>query len=72
MSQELKIAVAQFDDVCRAIRTLTRDEDGVTAIEYALLAALIVLIAAGSIAALGGGVGGMWTEISAQVSAALG
>lgn len=48
-----------------------REECGVTAIEYALLAVLIVVIASGSIVTLGGGVGGMWTKISTLVSAAV-
>lgn len=54
-----------------AIWSFMREECGVTAIEYALLAVLIVVIASGSIVTLGGGVGGMWTKISTLVSAAV-
>jgi pilus assembly protein Flp/PilA len=53
------------------LKALLADETGVTAIEYALLAALIVIVASGSIALLGGGVNGMWTVISTKISAAL-
>jgi len=41
-----------------------RDEAGVTAIEYGLLAALIVVVASGAIALMGGGANGMWTKIT--------
>lgn len=64
-------ALSNFKGACRVMQAIARDEDGVTAIEYGLLAALIVVVAVGSIAALGGGVGGMWTQISALVVAAL-
>jgi pilus assembly protein Flp/PilA len=64
-------ASSDFKGMCRVMQAIARDEDGVTAIEYGLLAALIVVVAVGSITALGGGVDGMWTDISAQVSAAL-
>lgn len=53
------------------IESFLCDERGVTAIEYALVAALIVIVASGSIATLGGGVGGMWTQVSTLVSAAI-
>ena len=48
-----------------------RDESGVTAIEYGLLAALIVVVASGSIALLGGGTNGMWTKVRNAIAAAL-
>lgn len=56
----------------RAMKSAMRDETGVTAIEYGLLAALIVIIALGSIALLGDGVDGMWTQISTQIAASVG
>lgn len=71
MSQKRQAVLSVFNDVYRAILEIAQDEDGVTAIEYGLLAALIVVVAAGSIAALGGGVAGVWNDISVQVSAAL-
>jgi pilus assembly protein Flp/PilA len=54
-----------------ALARLLREEHGVTAIEYALLAALIVLAASGAIALLGGGANGMWTKISNAIAAAI-
>jgi pilus assembly protein Flp/PilA len=54
-----------------ALARLLREEQGVTAIEYALLAALIVLAASGAIALLGGGANGMWTKISNAIAAAI-
>ena len=57
-----------------AIRTLIRrlrsDKRGATAIEYGLIAALIVIALLGGLSTLGGGAGGMWTVMSAQFSAA--
>jgi pilus assembly protein Flp/PilA len=50
---------------------LLREEQGVTAIEYALLAALIVLVASGAIALMGGGANGMWTKIGNAIAAAI-
>lgn len=55
-----------------AAKSAMRDETGVTAIEYALLAALIVMVALEAIALLGGGVDGLWTLISTKVAAAVG
>jgi len=50
---------------------LLREEQGVTTIEYALLAALVVLAASGAIALMGGGANGMWTRIGNAVAAAI-
>lgn len=49
-----------------ALRSCTR---GATAIEYGLLAALIVIAMMGGLAALGGGAGGMWTKVHDAVLA---
>lgn len=46
------------------LRTLRADTQGATAIEYGLIAALIVVAMIGGLKALGGGSGGMWTKIS--------
>jgi len=50
-----------------ALTRFTRDEAGVTAIEYGLLAALIVVVASGAIALMGGGANGMWTKITKAI-----
>lgn len=57
--------------VCANLRRLVSGDDGVTAIEYGLIAMLIVVTAAGAIALMGGGVDGMWTLIAARLTAAL-
>jgi pilus assembly protein Flp/PilA len=54
------------------LKSFLKNEDGVTAIEYGLLAALIVIAASGAVSLVGGGVHGMWTTIAAKVGAALG
>jgi len=51
-----------------AIRTILRrlftDKKGATAIEYGLIAALIVIAMMGALRTLGGGAGGMWSNIA--------
>lgn len=53
------------------VRMLIRNERGATAIEYGLIAALIVIACMGGIKALGGGAGGMWSDISVKFAAAM-
>ena len=54
-----------------AIRTfwhrLRRDKRGATAIEYGLIVALIAVAMIGGLSKLGGGSGGMWTNLSSTV-----
>ncbi|MBA2635908.1 MAG: Flp family type IVb pilin [Sphingomonas sp.] len=50
---------------------LLADGRGATAVEYGLIAALIVVAMIGGLAALGGGTGGMWTELSTTVADAI-
>ena len=49
------------------LRTLRTCERGATAIEYGLIAALIVVAMSAALSTLGGGTGGMWTKISSAV-----
>jgi pilus assembly protein Flp/PilA len=49
---------------------LCADERGATAIEYGLIAALIVVAMIGGLQQLGGGVGGKWSDINQKVQAA--
>jgi pilus assembly protein Flp/PilA len=49
------------------LRRLLADQGGATAVEYGLIAALICVAAIGGISSLGGGAGGMWTDLSAEV-----
>jgi pilus assembly protein Flp/PilA len=46
---------------------LPKDQKGATAIEYGLIVALIAIMMMGGLRALGGGAGGMWSNISSQV-----
>lgn len=47
-----------------ATRRFLRDEEGVTAIEYGLIAALIALAIIGGAAALGEGLGALFQDIA--------
>ncbi|MBA2771067.1 MAG: Flp family type IVb pilin [Sphingomonas sp.] len=47
---------------------LRADRRGATAIEYGVMAALIAVAMIGALAALGGGTGGMWTNVSDLVT----
>ncbi|HUE79543.1 MAG TPA: Flp family type IVb pilin [Sphingomicrobium sp.] len=53
------------------MRKLIVDQAGATAIEYGLIVALIAVASIGGISALGGGAGGMWTNISSDVQNAM-
>ena len=46
------------------MRRLRRDKGGATAIEYGLIVALIAVAMMGGLSTLGGGAGGMWTNLS--------
>ena len=47
----------------KKLRKLRANACGATAIEYGLIAALIVLAMLGGLQSLGGGVGGMWGKL---------
>lgn len=53
------------------MRALRLDQRGATAIEYALIAALIILAMMGGLSALGGGSAGMWTRLSNTVNSSM-
>jgi pilus assembly protein Flp/PilA len=48
----------------RTLRRLLTDKKGATAIEYGLIAALIVVAMMGALSTLGGGAGGMWANVA--------
>ena len=48
----------------QTLRLLGADRRGATAIEYGLIAALIVVAMMAGLQSMGGGVGGMWTGIN--------
>ena len=52
-------------------RRLRTDKRGATAIEYGLIAALIVVAMIGGLKTLGGGAGGMWSDLSNTASAVM-
>ena len=52
----------------RELRRLRSDKRGATAIEYGLIVSLIVVAIIGALSALGGGAGGMWGKLDAEVS----
>ncbi|MEJ7776264.1 MAG: Flp family type IVb pilin [Sphingomicrobium sp.] len=60
-----------MDAIRRLLCRLLADGRGATAVEYGLIAALIVVAMIGGLAALGGGTGGMWTELSTTVADAI-
>jgi pilus assembly protein Flp/PilA len=51
----------------RTFGRLIADTSGATAIEYGLIASLIIIAMMGGLAALGGGAGGMWTKVNNAV-----
>ena len=59
-----------MDAIRTNLRRLLVEQGGATAIEYGLIAALIGVAIVGSLSALGGGTGGMWTTIADRVVAA--
>ena len=48
----------------KLMRTLRADDRGATAVEYGLIAALIVVAMIGGLKSLGGGANGMWGKVS--------
>lgn len=60
-----------MDAIRTTIRKLLADQTGATAIEYGLIASLIVVALIGGLGSLGGGADGMWTRISQDVQDAM-
>lgn len=57
-----------LDFAARQCRRLVQEESGPTAVEYAVMLALIVLVAAASIRAIGESVYGIWQVINGAVT----
>lgn len=53
------------------IQNLARYEEGVTAIEYGLIAALIAVVIIASVTLVGNGLGNVFTAISTNLAAAI-
>jgi pilus assembly protein Flp/PilA len=52
-------------------RRLRTDKRGATAIEYGLIVALIAIAMVGGLKSLGGGAGGMWSNLSNTAEAVM-
>ena len=52
----------------KIMRTIGLDSRGATAIEYGLIAALVVLAMMGGLSKLGGGTNGMWGKVGNEVA----
>jgi Flp pilus assembly pilin Flp len=50
------------------LRNLTRDEDAATAVEYAVLLAMILVAVMGAVTTLGAEAGGWWGGIDTRLS----
>ena len=57
-----------MDAIRKTMRKLCVDQRGATAIEYGLIVALIAVAVIGALEGLGGGVGGMWGDLSNKVA----
>ncbi|MEO5774608.1 MAG: Flp family type IVb pilin [Sphingomicrobium sp.] len=56
-----------MDAIRTILRRLFADRKGATAIEYGLIAALIVIAMMSGLSLLGGGSNGMWTKVKNAV-----
>ncbi len=54
----------------KAIRNFLRDEDATTAVEYAVMLAMIIVSCIAAISSVGGSSGGMWGGIKTKLTAA--
>ncbi|WP_341319199.1 Flp family type IVb pilin [Paraburkholderia sp. IMGN_8] len=68
MGKELFLG-AQMQRIRDLIRNVLREDDGVTAIEYGLLAALVGVAIIGGATALGGGLNTLYTNLGAWFNA---
>lgn len=65
--QSKPVAPTRFFRIVAAGCTLLGDEDGVTVIEYALLAALITLVIAGTVSVIGTQLNSVFSAVAAAV-----
>ncbi len=62
----------EFPVMFKLIRRFAEDEDGATAIEYGLIAALVSVAAIGALTAMGNSLGTMFNTVSSALSSAVG
>ena len=60
-----------LDAIRRTLRRLLTDQDGATAIEYGLIAALIVIAMMGGLSSLAGGTTSWWGRIQSNVESSM-
>lgn len=56
----------------RMMKQFWKDEEGVTAIEYGLIAALIAMVIVGAVRVSGASLNTLWTNISTELGTAAG
>lgn len=59
------------EQIRNRIAAFIREDDGVTAIEYALMAALIAMVIVGSVGSVGTQLSGLWNYVADAVDAAV-
>ena len=57
-----------MNTITTAVKAFVNDENGVTAIEYGLMAALIAAVIAGAVTALGGNLSTMFTGLANKIN----
>lgn len=57
--------------VCRIVMQICCNEDGVTALEYAMLASLVAVVALAGITLLGGRLGALWQDVATSLQNAM-
>ena len=57
-----------MNTITTAVKAFVNDENGVTAIEYGLMAALIAAVIAGAVKLLGGSLDTMFTGINTKIT----
>ncbi len=65
---QTKVVVMRID----ILKKIRKDESGVTAIEYGLIAALVSIAAIGALTAMGGSLNTMFTTVSNSLLGAVG
>lgn len=61
----------EFAHICRIVRQICCNEDGVTALEYAMLASLVAVVALAGITLLGGRLGDLWQDVATSLQNAM-
>jgi pilus assembly protein Flp/PilA len=58
-----------MNKIAQSMKQFLNEEEGVTAIEYALIAFLIAVFIIGSVTAVGGAVDGVFNQVAAALTA---